>query len=168
MEKYIELNKGTFERNGKEYDYIVEIPKCSLKKRTGNMRLRIIEERPVIHKIRTRYDPDIQVFGDKDASMELLLGYDLKEINKALKYFLFTLLSPFYVVGIFILISKWDEMPIHFLPYWTLFLMVPLLVVLGIILLKQYYRMNMIMLAEYLKSRDLKKILRNEGFKQDE
>src|SRR3989338_4311578 len=101
MEKFTKLEKGTFVKNGKEYDYVVEVADDFPKKKVGNVRLKIIEERPTIRKIRTRYDPDIQVYGDKNASMEIVLGYDMKEINKALKYFLFTLLSPFYLVGIF-------------------------------------------------------------------
>ena len=81
MPKFTELEKGTFVKDGKEYDYVVEIADDFPKKKTGNVRLKIIEEKPAIRKIRTRYDPEITMYGDKNASMELILGYDINEIK---------------------------------------------------------------------------------------
>lgn len=163
MEKFTKLEKGTFVKDGKEYDYIVEIAKDFPKEKAGNIRIRIIEERPAIRKIRTRYDPDITMYGDKDASMELALGYDMKNVKKALRYLLFSLLFPFYFTGIILMMVNANKIPKTFFPTWIL---LPMVLVLTLLFFKLYYKMNMTMLAEYLKSRDLKRILDKEGFRQ--
>ena len=49
-------------------DYEIEIADDFPKKKEGNVRLKIIEERPAIRKIRTRYDPEITMYGDKNAN----------------------------------------------------------------------------------------------------
>ncbi len=167
MKKFIELEKGTFVKNGKEYDYIMEIAEDFPKKKVGNVRLKIIEERPAINKIRTRYDPEITMYGDKNASMELMLGYDMNEIRKASKRLLFTLFAPFYFGAIFLLMMNTDKIPQSFLPHGLLYILLPVVVMGSILLLVFYYKMNMTMLAEYLKARDLKRLLKKEGFKQD-
>lgn len=165
MSKFIELEKGTLVKKGKEYDYIVEIAD-DFPKKTGNVRLRIIEERPLIKKVRTRYDPNITMYGDKKASMELFLGYDMKEIKKSLRRLLFTLIAPFYFTGIILLIINIDKIPKSFFPHWIKWILFPVLIIITILFFKFYYKLNMKMLAEYLKARDLKKVLAKEGFKQ--
>ncbi|MCX6707703.1 MAG: hypothetical protein NT001_06210 [Candidatus Woesearchaeota archaeon] len=168
MSKFTELEKGTLVKNGKEYDYIVEIAEDFPKKREGNVRLKIIDERPAIRKVRTRYDPEITMFGDKGASMEVTLGYNMKEINKTLKYLLFTLLMPFYLVIVVGLLMFAHKIPSRFLPFWTVWILIPLGIVAIGLFFKMYYQINMSTLAEYLKARDLKKILAKEGFRQNE
>ncbi|PIN86713.1 hypothetical protein COV19_03490 [Candidatus Woesearchaeota archaeon CG10_big_fil_rev_8_21_14_0_10_44_13] len=166
MSKFTELEKGTLVKNGKEYDYMIEIADDFPKKKEGNVRLRIIDERPAIRKVRIRYDPEITMFGDKGASMEVALGYDMKEINKTLKYLLFTLLMPFYLVIVAGLLMFAHKIPNRFLPLWTLWMLIPLGIVAVGLFFKMYYQINMSTLAEYLKARDLKKILAKEGFRQ--
>ena len=166
MEKFAKLKKGTFVKNGKEYDYIVEIADDFPKKKVGNVRLRIIEERPAIRKIRTRYDPEITMYGDKNASMELTLGYNMKEIKKMLRTFLFTLIGPFYLAGMMILLININKIPKAFFPHWLLWILLPIGLVLTILFFKYYYKINMMMFAEYLKARDLKKLLIKEGYRK--
>jgi len=166
MEKFTKLEKGTFVKNGKEYDYVVEVADDFPKKKIGNVRLKIIEERPAIRKIRTRYDPEITMYGDKDASMEISLGYDMKEIKKALRNLLFTSIGPFYVAGMVIFILNLDKIPKAFLPHSLLLILLPALLVLTLFLFKHYYKFNMMMFAEYLKARDLKKLLDKEGYRE--
>lgn len=166
MEKFTELEKGTFVKNGKEYDYVVEIAKDFPKKKIGNVRLKIIEERPAIRKIRTRYDPEITMYGDKNASMEVSLGYDIKEIKKALRNFLFTSLGPFYAAGMLVFAINIHKIPKTFLPHSLLWVLLPALLVLTLFFFKHYYKFNMTMLAEYLKARDLKKLLVEKGYKK--
>ena len=157
---FSKIEEGKLLRKGTEYDYVIEADK------NDHFRLRVIKEKPVIEKVRTRYDPDITIYGDKNASMDVMLGYDIKEINKSLRFFIFTLLSPFYFAGIFILFSKWDKLPEEILPHWAAFILIPLLVFLAIILLRLYYKINMNTLAEYLKARDIINVLEKEGYKQ--
>ena len=166
MEKFTKLQKGTFVKNGKEYDYEVEIADDFPIKKQGNVRLRIIQERPAIHKIRTRYDPEIQMYGDKNASMELTLGYDTKSLKKTLKHLLFSLIFPFYTVGIAAALIFIDNLPKGFLPTWTAWILIPLAIAGTIWLFKLYYSINLMTLAEYLKAKDLMKTLNKEGFKQ--
>src|SRR3989338_5142277 len=110
MEKrFTEVERGKFQKLGNEYGYVIELGDDFDKKK--DVRVRIIEEKPIIHKIRTRYDPDITMYGDKNASMEVLLGYDIKQINKAFRFFLFTLLGPFYFIGVFLLFSNYEKVP---------------------------------------------------------
>ena len=166
MLKFTELEKGAFVKNGREYDYIIEIADDFPKKKTGNVRLKIIEEKPVIRKIRTRYDPEIELYGDKDASMELILGYDPKELKKAFRFLLFTSISPFYLFGAALLLINFDKIPIGFMPNWIKWILLPVLAGATLLFFKFYCNMNMNALAEYLKASDLKKMLDKEGFKQ--
>lgn len=171
MEKFTELEKGTFVKNGKEYDYIVEIADSFPKKKVGNVRVKIIEERPVIRKIRTRYDPDITMYGDKNASMDLVLGYDMKEIKKAFRDFITAFIMPFYMIGITLAIIGILKIPKNTIPIWTAWILLPLSTILLIFglykLIRSYYgKFVLTQFAEYLKARDLKKILAKEGFKQ--
>ena len=166
MQKYTKLEKGTFVKNGKEYDYEVEIADDFPLKKEGNVRLRIIEERPAIHKVRTRYDPEIEMYGDKNASMELTLGYNMKEVKSTLKHLIFTIISPFYFVGIAMAFIFIDKLPKGFIPGWGVWIAIPLLIILTGWLFYFYYRINIMTLAQYLKARDMKKILKQEGFKQ--
>ena len=155
MEKFTELEKGTFVKDGKEYDYLVEIADDFPKIKIGNVRLKVIEERPAIRKIRTRYDPEITMYGDKNASMEISLGYDMKEIKKTLRNLLFTSIGPFYVAGMLILTINIHKIPKNFFPPWITWVLLPALLALTILFFKHNYMFNMTMLAEYLKARDL-------------
>ena len=166
MSKFTELVKGTFVKNGKEYDYIVEIAEDFPKEEAGNVRLKIIEERPTIRKIRTRYDPEITTYGDKDASMELVLGYDMKEVKRAFRMLLFTLTFPFYVLLVGLLVNNLDKVPKSFFSHLSFWIIVIIGCILTAVFFAFYYKMNMTMLAEYLKARDLKKLLKEQGFKQ--
>jgi hypothetical protein len=162
--KFTEVEKGTFQKVGREYDYVVEVGEEFNGKK--DMRVRIIEERPVIKKIRTRYDPEITMYGDKNASMELVLGYNMKDIKNTLRNLLFTLLGPFYFAGMIILMINMDKIPKSFFPHGLPWILLPVLLVLIAIFFKYYYKFNMMMLAEYLKARDLKKILDKEGYRE--
>ena len=93
------INKGKFFNKGKEFDYVLEATDSFPKSKEADIRIRIIDERPAIRKVRTRYDPTITMYGDKDASMELLLGYDIKDINKAGRNLIMMLIMPFYLAG---------------------------------------------------------------------
>jgi len=166
MPAFTELEKGTFEKNGKEYDYTLEIAEDFPKKKAGNVRLRITEERPAIRKIRTRYDPDISIYGDKNASLEISLGYDMKEIKKALRRLLFTIISPFYFTGVILLMINMDKIPRSFFSPLLVWLVVSAGLAVTILFFRFYYKLNMMMLAEYFKARDLKQQLDKGGFRQ--
>ena len=166
MQKYTKLEKGTFVKNGKEYDYEVEISDDFPMKKEGNVRLRIIEERPAIHKVRTRYDPEIAMYGDKNASMELLLGYDMRIIKKTLRNLLITLLMPLYLAGLVFAFVFIDKIPSGFLPRWAIWILILMLIAGIVAYFMLYFRINIITLAEYLKARDIKKILDKKGFRQ--
>ena len=128
--------------------------------------MRIIDERYAIKKVRTRYDPEITLYGDKDASMELMMGYDMKQINSTLRWLLFTSISPFFFGGIILFMVNIDNIPKSYFPHWLAWIIIPILAGITGLFFKYYYTINMTMLAEYLKSRDLRKILGKEGFKQ--
>lgn len=170
MPKFTELEKGAFVKDGKEYDYVVEIADDFPKKKTGNVRLRIIEEKPAIRKIRTRYDPDITMYGNKNASMELILGYDIKEIKKAFRYFMTALIMPFYLIGIALFMMGILKIPRNLIPIWALLTFLPLFAIFLVFglykLIKSYGEFVLTLFAEYLKAKDLKKQLDKEGFRQ--
>ena len=170
MPKFTQLEKGTFVREGKEYDYIVEIAEDFPKRKEGNVRLRIIEERPAIHRVRTRYDPEITMYGDKNASMDLVLGYNPKEMKGLLGRLIFTLLGPFFILLIYFAATLPQRVPPEVIPGWTawlLILLVPMVVYATYKFLKGYFSLNIDALAEYLKGREVKKMLKKEGFKQE-
>ena len=134
-----------------------------------DVRVRIIEEKPIIKKVRTRYDPEIQLFGDKRASMNVSLGYSMKEIDSTIKWMKHAFLLPIYVVGIigfyaavFYYIFK---LPSSFIPKWSLFLLMPLLLVLLYYLTKKYLKIVFNAMAEYFKAKELKKVLIKEGYR---
>ena len=95
--KFTEVERGTFQKVGKEYDYIVEVGEDFNGKKDA--RIRIIEERPIIRKLRTRYDPEIELFGDKNASMNVSLGYNIKNIDSTIKWLKHAFLLPIYGIG---------------------------------------------------------------------
>jgi len=166
MKKFTQLEKGTLVKNEKEYDYVIEVAEDFPKRKAGNVRLRIIEERPAIHKVRTRYDPEITMFGDKKASMDLVLGYDTKEMKKTFRHLVFSLISPVYlllIVGSLVFVNKIVNTTI---PQWIIWMLILVLAGSTFLLLKFYYKVNIMTLAEYLKAREIKKMLKKEGFKQ--
>lgn len=159
MSRFIPIDKGRFARLGRGYDYIVELSGDDLR----DVRVRIIEDKPIIKRVRTRYDPEITVFGDDNAEMDVFLGYNIKDLNRTFRDLIFSLFMPF-IVGFYCLVLVFvHKVPRGFLPFWSAYLLFPLLGMLG---LYGYYRMNIPLLAEFLKARDLKKVLKKEGFKQ--
>lgn len=164
MPKFTELEKGTLVKEGTEYDYVIEIADDF--PRSKGVRVRVIEERPKIRKIRTRYDPEIKMYGEEGASMELVLGYNWEEIKNTFRFFISLTIFPFYIaflVWFFTRISRWTIPKSWLLS--LLFLLVPVLIYLIFRLGKGYFSLVMSSLADYLKARDLKKILMKEGFK---
>ena len=166
--KFTEVERGTFQKVGKEYDYVVEIGEDFNGKK--DMRARVIEERPVIEKVRTRYDREIQLFGSKNASMNVSLGYNMKEVNSTIKWLKHAFLLPIYSIGFFAFF--WAsfyyifKLPSSSIPKWSLFFLTPLLLALMYYLTKGYLKIILNAMAEYFKAKDLKKLLDEEGYKK--
>lgn len=171
MAKFTELEKGTLTKEGKEYDYAIEIADDFPKTQGNNIRIKILQQRPAIKKVRTRYDPDIFMQGDKDASMQILLGYDVKALKSARRQFLSLLLVPLLLAGNVLLLANIKRVPVISIPYWLTWSIIALgaAIVLGLTfkLIKSYALFVMESFAEYLKAKDLKRILEKEGFKVD-
>ncbi len=166
MKKYIQLEKGTLVKDGTKYGYVLEVAEDFHNNKASNVRLRVIDEKPIIKKITTRYDPEIIIQGDKNASMDIVLGYDMEEINNSGRFLLYTLGSPFFFAGMLILADKLIKLPKSALPQWLIWVTIPLGIAASVLLVKLYINLNMAMFAGYLKARDLKKVLEKEGFKQ--
>lgn len=165
-EKFTEIDRGAFQKLGKEYDYVVEVGEDFNGKK--NMRVRVIEERPLITKVRTRYDPEIQLFGSKNASMNVSLGYNMKDIDWTIKWMKHAFLLPIYSLGFalflfgsFYIIFK---VPSGSIPKWGLFLLIPWVIVGIYYSGKGYLKIALNAMAEYFKAKDLKKILIREGY----
>ncbi len=165
MEKrFTEIEKGTFQKLGNEYDYIIEVSDDFSGEKDA--RIRITEERPIIRKLRTRYDPEIEVFGDKNASMNISLGYDIKTIDRTIKWLKHTILLPAYSIGFVFLFYYIIKLPSGSIPKWGLFIVAPLAVVLGYYALKGYLKIVLNAMAEYFKAKNLKKLLLEHGYKK--
>ncbi len=166
--KFTEIEKGTFQKLGKEYDYIVEIGEHFNGEKDA--RIRIIEERPIIRKLRTRYDPEIEIFGDKNASMNISLGYNIKNIDQTIKWLKHAFLLPLYSMGF--LAFLWAsfyytfKLPSGFIPKWSIIFLVPLLILLTYFCVKGYLKIVLNAMAEYFKAKDLKKLLLKEGYRK--
>src|SRR3989344_2121181 len=99
MEKnFTEIEKGTFQKLGKEYDYIVEIGE--------------------------------HFNGDKNASMNVSFGYNIKNIDSTIKWLKYALLLPIYGIGFTALIYYSFKLPSGSIPKWSLFFLTPLLLAL--------------------------------------
>jgi hypothetical protein len=166
--KFTEVEKGAFQKLGKEYDYIVELGEDFNGKK--DVRARIVEEKPIIKKVRTRYDPEIQLFGDKKASMNVSLGYNMKDIDSRIKVLFHVFLMPIYSIGLvgffgasFYYLFK---LPSGFIPKWSLFILTPLLLVLVYFSIKGYFKIVLNAMAEYFKAKDIKNLLLKEGYKK--
>src|SRR3989338_1425397 len=162
--KFTEVERGTFQKVGKEYDYVVEIGEDFNGKKDA--RIRIIEERPIIRKLRTRYDPEIELFGDKNASMNVSLGYNIKNIDSTIKWLKHVFLLPVYSIGFIALFYYIFKLPSSSIPKWSLFFLTPLLLALLYYLTKGYLKIILNAMAEYFKAKDLKKLLDEEGYKK--
>lgn len=167
MPKFTKIDEGKFAKLGREYRYVVEIADEKHIKADQKIRLRIVDEKPIIRKIRTRYDPEIKLFGDKKATMNLSLGYNMKELKNTIMYLFLTLTGPFILTGAMFGLIQINKIPSHILPKWLLWILIPSLAVLMTLFFKLYYKMNMQTFAQYLKARDLKKTLEKKGFKQE-
>ncbi len=163
-EKFTEIEKGTFQKLGKEYDYVVEVAEDFNGKK--NMRVRVIEERPLITKVRTRYDPEIQLFGSKNASMNVSLGYNMKDIDWTIKWMKHAFLLPVYVLVYVLFFIILFNLPSGLIPKWGLFLLIPLVIVGIYYSGKGYLKIALNAMAEYFKAKDLKKLLLNEGYRK--
>ena len=162
--KFTEIEKGTFQKLGKEYDYIVEIGEHFNGEKDA--RIRIIEERPIIRKLRTRYDPEIELFGDKNASMNVSFGYNIKNIDSTIKWLKYALLLPIYGIGFTALIYYSFKLPSGSIPKWSLFFLTPLLLALLCYLTKGYLKIILNAMAEYFKAKDLKRLMDEKGYKK--
>lgn len=162
--KFTEIEKGTFQKLGKEYDYIVEIGEHFNGEKDA--RIRIIEERPIIRKLRTRYDPEIELFGDKNASMNVSLGYSIKNIDQTIKWLKHAFLLPIYSIGFIALFYYSFNLPSSFIPKWSMIFLVPLLIVLLYFSVKGYLKIILNAMAEYFKAKDLKKLLAEKGYRK--
>ncbi|NQV77734.1 MAG: hypothetical protein HQ490_05195, partial [Lutibacter sp.] len=157
----------TLVKEGVEYDYLIEIAD-DFPKQENNVRIKIIEERPKIRKVRTRYDPEIEMFGEQGATMDIVMGYDVEGLKGNLRSFLsllsFPFLLAFWVWAITLIptdgISKNAE-------YILVSFFVPLLLVSLYMVGKFYFHMLMELFADYLKSRDLMKELEKDGFRKE-
>lgn len=80
------VESGSFARDGKEFDYIIEQDKNKSldPSQPSNVRVRIVNSKPVVEKVRTRYDPVIQVFGEEGAVMPTWLGYSLRRLRPSI------------------------------------------------------------------------------------
>lgn len=108
------------------------------------------------------------MYGDGNSSMNVMLGYDVKDLNYALRNLLRTLIGPFVILiilGLYIFIMKIPMASILLLQ-WLVWVLLPFLIMMIFLFFRIYYKMNMHTLAEYLKVKDLKKVLEKEGFKQ--
>ena len=162
--KFTEIEKGTFQKLGKEYDYIVEVGEDFNGEKDA--RIRIIEERPIIRKLRTRYDPEIELFGDKNASMNISLGYNIKNIDWTIKWLKHAFLMPIYSVGFTALFYYSFKLPSGSIPKWGLFIVAPLAIVLAYYAIKGYLKIILNAMAEYFKAKDLKKLLAEKGYRK--
>lgn len=73
------VEEGTFEKDKKEYKYVIEQDKnLPLEK---SARVRITKVTPVVDKIRTRYEPHVEVDGDAGAFVPSYFGYDPKRLK---------------------------------------------------------------------------------------
>ena len=160
--KFTEIEKGTFQKLGNEYDYIVEVGRDFNGEKDA--RIRIIEERPIIRKLRTRYDPEIELFGNKNASMNVSFGYNIKTIDSAIKWLKHTLLLPVYSIGLIASFYYIIKLPSNSTPKWSLFILMPLAIILGYYALKGYLKIVLNAMAEYFKAKDLKRLLIKEGY----
>ena len=162
--KFTEIEKGTFQKLGKEYDYIVEIGEHFNGEKDA--RIRIIEERPIIRKLRTRYDPEIELFGDKNASMNVSFGYNIKNIDSTIKWLKHAFLLPIYSVGFAALVYYSFKLPSGSVPKWSLFIIAPLIIVLSYFVIRGYSKIVLNAMAEYFKAKDLKRLLDEKGYKK--
>jgi len=167
MPKYTKVDEGKIQKLGNEYSYVIEIAQDKPTKKEQDIRLRIVDEKPIIKKIRTRYDPEITLFGDKKATMNLTLGYNIKELKNTTKWLLASLTFPFVLMGTMFGLTQLHRIPSNVVPEWSKWILIPLLFVLVGILFWMYFKANMKTLAQYLKARDLKKTLEKEGFKKE-
>lgn len=79
------VDSGSFEKQGKEYKYVVEQDKNKpINTSSKNVRMRIIKEKPVVRRIRTRYDPTISVIGDEGAVAPAFFGFDMKVLKPSI------------------------------------------------------------------------------------
>ena len=155
---YSKIEEGKLVRKGTEYGYVIEADA------KDKIRFRIISEKPIIEKVRTRYDPEIQLYGDKNASMEVSLGYDMKEINKIIKYAKYFILGmplvSIFTAGVFILI---DKIPKSSVPSTGKIAILVLSFVFIGVSLWLYFRLSMRILASYFQAKDTKNMLVKEG-----
>jgi len=162
--KFTEIEKGTFQKLGKEYDYIIEVGEDFNGEKDA--RIRIIEERPIIIKLRTRYDPEIELFGDKNASMNISLGYNIKNIDSTIKWLKHAFLLPVYSIGVTALFYYSFKLPSSSIPKWSLFILAPSIIVLTYYAVKGYLKIILNAMAEYFKAKDLKELLVKEGYRK--
>jgi hypothetical protein len=96
------VENGAFEKDGKEYKFVIERNKNKpINTKSKNVRMRIVQEKPVVRRVRTRFDPVIQAEGDQDAVVPTYIGYDLKHLKPGpISLIIFTSM-PFILIDSF-------------------------------------------------------------------
>ena len=161
MEKdsYKKLGEGVIEKPGKLYKYILEL-KDDLPVNEKNIRLKITEEKPEVKKIRTRYDPEIEIFGNKNSYVNANLGYSIKEIKNTMKLFWVFTLSPLIIPVLVFMLFAIDKISKPLL-FPSLGIVLIIFVIYSIGLIKTWFKF----LAEYFTARDTLKMLKSHGYK---
>lgn len=93
------IEKGSFDKKGKSYDYVIEQNKNTPLDK-GGARVRIIKSYPKVKAIRTRYEPHIEVDGEEGAYVPSYFGYN----PKGLRSFIVPILLIFITVWTFMLL----------------------------------------------------------------
>ena len=100
--------------------------------------------------------------------MNVSLGYNIKEVDKTIKWLKHAFLMPIYSLGavaFYLSVAHFIfKAPSGFLPKWTLFILVPLTLGGLYCLTKVYLKIVLNAMAEYFKAKDLKRLLIKEGY----
>lgn len=77
--KYKKLDEGTFTKDDMDYSYVIE--QDNTQTLPNNVRVRITKVKPKIKAVRTRYEPHIEVEGERNAYVPAYFGYDPKRLR---------------------------------------------------------------------------------------
>jgi hypothetical protein len=122
--------------------------------KADKLTVRIIRVEPIVHKVRTRYDPELQAFGDPGASIPVEIGYSPKFLAQQRNMFLMvSACIGLLALGQLNLVPVASvSLPIFLVPYVES----GFAILCGVFLLPVWLRF----LANYLKARDISKELK--------
>lgn len=94
------VDSGELTRDGKDYEYVIEQNKNEPIETSA--RLRITKVKPTVQRIRTRYEPHVDIVGDAGAVVPSYFGYDVKRLANMLTPILFGSVFVMMVDGFFL------------------------------------------------------------------